>query len=43
MEAAMNRRRAMLAAIFASIALALAGLAGLAGHYATARDDDEDE
>jgi hypothetical protein len=43
MEAAMNRRKAMLAAIFASIALALAGLAGLAGHYATARDDDEDE
>jgi hypothetical protein len=43
MEATMNRRRAMLAAIFASIALALAGLVGLAGHYATARNDDDDE
>ena len=39
----MNRRKAMLAAIFAPMALALAGLAGLAGHYATTRDDDEDQ
>jgi hypothetical protein len=42
-EAATNRRKAMLAAIFASIALALAGLVGLAGHHATARNDDDDE
>src|SRR5262249_17334280 len=41
--AVMNRRRAMLAAIFASIALAFAGLVGLAGHYTTARNDDDDE
>jgi hypothetical protein len=39
----MNRRKAMLAAIFAPMALALAGLAGLAGRYATARNDDDDE
>jgi hypothetical protein len=39
----MNRRRIMLAAIFGSIALALAGLVGLAGHYATARNDDDDD
>jgi hypothetical protein len=43
MEARMNRRRMMLAAIFGSIALALAALAGLAGHYATARNEDDDE
>jgi hypothetical protein len=39
----MNRRRIMLAAIFGSIALALADLVGLAGHYATARNDDDDD
>jgi hypothetical protein len=39
----MNRRKVMLGALFASIALALAGLIGLADHLATARDDDDDE
>jgi hypothetical protein len=33
----------MFAVIFGSIALALAGLIGLAGHYATARNDDDDD
>jgi hypothetical protein len=39
----MNRRRMMLAAIFGSIALSLASLVGLAGHFATARNDDDDD
>jgi hypothetical protein len=43
MEAYVNRRKVMLGALFASIALALAGLIGLAGHPATPRDDDDDE
>jgi hypothetical protein len=38
----MNRRKVMLGALFASIALALAGLIGLAGHLATARHDDDE-
>jgi hypothetical protein len=33
----------MLSGVIASIALGLAGLVGLAGHLATARDDDDDE
>jgi hypothetical protein len=43
MEGLMDRRKAMLTALFASIALALAGLIGLAGHYGTARNHDDDE
>jgi hypothetical protein len=33
----------MIAAVFGSVLLGLAALVGLAGHFATARQDDEDE
>jgi hypothetical protein len=40
----MNRRKMMFAAIFGSALLGLAALVGSAGHFATARqDDDEDQ
>jgi hypothetical protein len=39
----MNRRKMMFAAIFGSALLGLAALAGLAGHFATARQDDDDD
>ena len=39
----MNRRRMMFAAIFGSALLGLAALVGLAGHFATERQDDDDD
>jgi hypothetical protein len=39
----MNRRKMMFAAVFGSILLGLAALVGLAGHFATARQDDDDD
>jgi hypothetical protein len=38
----MNRRKAIFAAVFGSILLGLAALVGLAGHFVTARQDDDD-
>jgi len=39
----MNRRKVMFAAIFGSALLGLAALIGLADHFATARQDDDDD
>jgi hypothetical protein len=39
----MTRRNVMIAAVFGSVLLGLAALVGLAGHFATARQDDDDE
>ena len=39
----MNRRNMMIAEAFGSVLLGLAALVGLAGHFATARQDDDDE
>jgi hypothetical protein len=39
----MNRRNMMIVAVFGSVLLGLAALVGLAGHFATARQDDNDE
>jgi Ca2+/Na+ antiporter len=39
----MSRRNVMIAAVFGSVLLGLAVLVGLAGHFATARQDDDDE
>jgi len=39
----MNRRTLMFAAIFGSALLGLAALAGLAGQFATARQDNDDD
>jgi hypothetical protein len=39
----MNRRNMMIVAVFGSVLFGLAALVGLAGHFATARQDDEDE
>jgi hypothetical protein len=39
----MNRRKAIFAAVFGSILLGLVALVGLAGHFATARQDDDDD
>jgi hypothetical protein len=39
----MNRRKVMFAALFGSVLLGLATLIGLAGHFATERQDDGDE
>jgi hypothetical protein len=39
----MNRRKIMFAAIFGSALLGLAALVGLAGHFATEREDDDDD
>ena len=33
----------VIAAVFGSVLLGLAALVGLAGHFATARQDDDDE
>jgi len=38
----MNRRKMMFAAVF-GVLLGLAALVGLAGHFATARQDDDDD
>jgi uncharacterized membrane protein len=39
----MSRRKMMIAAVFGSVLIGLAALVGLAGHFATARQDDDDE
>ena len=39
----MNRRRMMFAATFGLALLGLAALVGLAGHFATARQDNDDD
>jgi hypothetical protein len=39
----MNRRKMMFASIFRSALLGLAALVGLAGHFAIARQDDDDD
>jgi hypothetical protein len=39
----MNRRNMMIVAVFGSVLLGLAALVGLAGHFAKARQDDDDE
>jgi hypothetical protein len=39
----MNRRNMMIAAVFGSLLFGLAALVGLAGHFATAMPDDDDE
>jgi len=39
----MNRRQMMFAAIFGSVLLGLVVLVGLAGYFATERQDDDDD
>jgi hypothetical protein len=39
----MNRRKMMFAAVFGSALLGLAVLVGLAGHFSTARQDDDED
>jgi hypothetical protein len=39
----MNQRKVMFAAVFGSVLLGLAALVELAGHFATARRDDDDD
>ena len=39
----MNRRKMIFVAVFSSVLLGLAALVGLAGHFATARQDDDDD
>ncbi|HKD28134.1 MAG TPA: hypothetical protein VKC66_19775 [Xanthobacteraceae bacterium] len=39
----MTRRKLMFAAIFGSVLLSLAALVGLAGYFATEREDDDDD
>jgi hypothetical protein len=39
----MSRRKMMIAAVFGSVLIGLAALVGLVDHFATARQDDEDE
>ena len=39
----MNRRQMMFAAIFGSVLLGLAVLVGLAGYFATERQDEDDD
>jgi hypothetical protein len=39
----MSRRNMMIAAVFGSVLIGSAALVGLAGHFATARLDDDDE
>jgi hypothetical protein len=39
----MNRRKVIFAAVLGSILLGLAALVGLAGHFATARQDEDDD
>ena len=39
----MKRRKVIFIAVFGSVFLGLAALVGLAGHFATARQDDNDD